>query len=264
MTEEEDSILATMKKTHSPSTRASCPVRRPLTVVSIMAHQDDEMRCLGTLLKCRARGDRLAFVVLTDGSAGVLANPPLSRAAAARIRRREMKALACALGAAYVCLGERDEFLYDTPDVRMALIEAIRRTKADVIFTHYSADYNEDHVTTHRLVKHCAMLASLPLLPTSSSPLQAHPALFCVEPHGPIPFAATHFVDISDVEAEKVRLLPLHASQEDAMQKALKTGFDKLCGCPDAYWGQKVGCEFAEPFASMESRGAVKPYAVLP
>ena len=30
-----------------------------MNVVSIMAHQDDEMHCLGTMLKARARGDRL-------------------------------------------------------------------------------------------------------------------------------------------------------------------------------------------------------------
>ena len=41
-----------------------------MNVVSIMAHQDDEMRCLGTMLKCRARGDRLWFITLTDGAKG--------------------------------------------------------------------------------------------------------------------------------------------------------------------------------------------------
>jgi len=41
-----------------------------MNVVSIMAHQDDEMRCLGTLLKCRARGDRLHFVTITARPTG--------------------------------------------------------------------------------------------------------------------------------------------------------------------------------------------------
>jgi LmbE family N-acetylglucosaminyl deacetylase len=235
-----------------------------MNIVSIMAHQDDEMRCLGTLLKCHRRGDPLFFVTLTDGSSGVLEDPPLPRKAAAQIRSREMKNLARAAGGECLCLGERDAFLFDTPAVRMKLIEAIRKTKADVIFTHYHEDYNEDHMTTHRLVKHCAMLASLPLLPTRSPPLKTSPAIFCVEPHGPISFPATYFVDITAFEPEKIRLLQLHKSQEEAMQKAFNAGFDKLCHRPDAYWGEKSGCEYAEAFVPMAARGAIKPFSVLP
>src|SRR5438067_13645417 len=84
-----------------------------MNVGSIMAHQDDEMRCLGTMLKCRARGDRLCFVTLTDGSKGFVQNPSISRAEAAAIRDVEMRAVANAVDAEYVNLGEQDEFLYD-------------------------------------------------------------------------------------------------------------------------------------------------------
>src|SRR5512140_2085596 len=101
-----------------------------MNVVSIMAHQDDEMRCLGTLLKCRARGDRLFFVTLTDGSKGFVQNPSIEREAAASIRQAEMQSLAEAVEAEYFNLRELDEFLYDTPDVRMRLIDVIRRTGA--------------------------------------------------------------------------------------------------------------------------------------
>ncbi len=235
-----------------------------MNIVSIMAHQDDEMRCLGTMLKCQARGDALHFISLTDGSAGVLRDPYPSRKEAAKIRRVEMTRLVRSLRATCQCIGERDAYLMDTPAVRNKLLEALRKTRADVIFTHHHEDYNEDHTTTHRLVKHCAMLASLPLLPTGSSCLKAPPAIFCVEPHGPIPFSATHFVDITDFEMEKIRLLQFHVSQESAMQKAVGAGFDKLCKRPDAYWGEKAGCEYAEAFVSMAARGAIKPFPVLP
>ena len=96
-----------------------------MNIVSIMAHQDDEMRCLGTMLKCRERGDSLHFIILTDGSSGVLRDPFPSRKEAAGIRRKEMARLARELGATYQCLGERDAFLYDTPTVRMALLQAM-------------------------------------------------------------------------------------------------------------------------------------------
>jgi LmbE family N-acetylglucosaminyl deacetylase len=235
-----------------------------MNVVSIMAHQDDEMRCLGTMLKCRARGDRLAFVTLTDGSKGFVHNPGIDPAHAARIRDEEMTSLAEELDAEYINLREPDEFLYDTPDVRTALIEAIRRTRAELVFTHYSDDYNQDHATTHVLVRHCAMQSCLPVIPTGSEPLAQHPAVFVCPPHGPFPFVPTHFVDITDYEQRKVELLGLHRSQEQAMQQATGAGFAELCAKPDSYWGQQVGCEFAECFAPMRSRGAVKANNVLP
>lgn len=237
-----------------------------MNVVSIMAHQDDEMRCLGTLLKCRARGDRIHFITLTDGSIGLLGRPEIKRAEAAGVRHGEMTAMADALGATFTNLGERDAFLYDTPDIRLKLIEAIRRTAAELIFTHGDNDYNQDHITTHTLVRHCCMLAALDLLPTESPPLAAgHPAVFCVEPHGTTPFSPSYFVDISDYEAEKIALMKdNHVSQETAMRQAVGAGFEQLCRRPDAYWGEKSGCAYAEAFVPMAARGAIKPFNVLP
>jgi len=232
-----------------------------MNVVSIMAHQDDEMRCLGTMLKCRARGDRLHFVTLTDGSHGI---PNMSREESAKTRAREMASVAEALGADYINLAVEDEFLYDTPEIRMRLIDAIRQTKADLIFTHYHDDYNLDHTTTFQLVRHAAMQSCLPLLKTKSQFLTRHPAIFLVEPHTPGVFPASHFVDITEVEDQKVELEKKHSSQEDAMQLVMGIGFDKICRRPDAYWGEKAGCEYAECFVPMPARGAIKPYPVLP
>jgi len=235
-----------------------------MNVVSIMAHQDDEMRCLGTMLKCQTRGDRLFFVTLTDGSKGFVHKPGISAAEGAATRHAEMTALVKALGAEYVNLREPDEFLYDTREVRAKLIEAIRRTQAELVFTHYEEDYNLDHTITHSLVRHCAMQSCLPVLPTDSAPLAQHPAVFTVLPFGPFVFPATHFVDISDYVDRKAKLLALHRSQEEAMQKALGEGFAGLCGKADTYWGQQAGCAFAECFVPMRARGAMKAYSVLP
>ncbi|MFH1023902.1 MAG: PIG-L family deacetylase [Planctomycetota bacterium] len=235
-----------------------------MNVVSVMAHQDDEMNCLGTMLKCRDRGDKLFFITVTDGSGGFVQRPDIPREEAARIRHEEMTALSESLDAGFINLRERDEFLYDTPDLRLRLIEAIRRTRADILFTHYHEDYNLDHTTANSLVRQCAMLSCLNLLPMESKPLPAHPAVFLVRPHGPFIFPASHFVDISGCEEEKIRLLKHHRSQEEAMRLALGKGFDDLCRCPDAYWGGLVNCAFAEPFVPMRSRGAMKAAGVLP
>lgn len=235
-----------------------------MNVVSIMAHQDDEMRCLGTMLKCRERGDQLAFVTLTDGSKGFVQNPSISREDAAQIRDAEMRSLAQEIDAEYINLRELDEFLFDTPEVRLKLIEAIRQTRADLIFTHFTEDYNLDHTTVSSLARHCAMHATLPVLPTESPPLAVHPAIFMVEPHGPFVFPASHFIDISAQHDRKIQLLLRHASQEEAMRRGVGSGLSELSARLEAYRGEQVGCRYAEAFVPMPARGALKPYNVLP
>jgi LmbE family N-acetylglucosaminyl deacetylase len=235
-----------------------------VNVVSIMAHQDDEMRCLGTMLRCAERGDRLFFITLTDGSKGFVQNPDIDPREAARIRDEEMGRLARVVSAEYINLRQPDEFLYDTPPVRLQLIEAIRKTGADLIFTHYHEDYNLDHVTTCALVRHCAMQACLPVLRTESPPLGAHPAVFMVEPSGAFAFHPTHYVDISAVQERKGELLRCHASQEEAMRATLGTGLEESCARVSRFRGQQVGCEHAEAFVPMPGRGTMKPASVLP
>jgi LmbE family N-acetylglucosaminyl deacetylase len=235
-----------------------------MNVVSIMAHADDEMRCLGTMLKCRTRGDRLFFITLTDGSKGFVQNPTITRTEAAQIRHSEMSALVAAVGGAYINLKEPDEFLYDTPEVRMKLIEAIRQTRAELVFTHYCEDYNLDHTTVTSLVRHCVMQACLPVLPTQSPRLPNSPAIFQCEPFGAFHFPASHYVDISDFHDEKVRLLLSHASQEASMQIAVGSGFEGLCTRLESMRGEQAGCRYAECFIPMPGRGSIKPYPVLP
>lgn len=222
------------------------------------------MRCLGTMLKCRDRGDRLFFVTLTDGAKGFVQTPDISSEDAARTRHHEMSELAKGIGAEYLNLRQPDEFLYDTPDLRMKLIEAIRSTRASLIFTHFHEDYNLDHTTTSALVRHCAMQAALPVLTTTSDPLSEPPAIFMVAPFGTFPFPATDFVDVTDYEKTKIRLLEHHASQQVATKAALNTGLADICRRTDGYWGLQTGCDYAEPFVPMHGRCSIKPYPVLP
>ncbi len=237
-----------------------------MNVVSIMAHQDDEMQCLGTMLKCRSRGDRLFFVVLTDGSKGFCHRPTITPEEAARIRNEEMNGLACQLNAVYLNLQEPDEFLYDTKEVRLKLIEAIRRTRAELIFTHYYEDYNQDHATVATLVKHCAMQAALPVIATESQPLADYPAIFMARPHGFLMFPVTHLVDVHACEEEKIALAKFHRSQEEAMEMDIEggQGLGGVVRMGDAYWGEQADCGYAEAFTPMRARGAIKPYNVLP
>ena len=235
-----------------------------MNVVSVMAHQDDELVCLGTMLKMQEAGHSLHFVCLTDGSGGMVHAPLMPRGEAAAVRDREMRALAESVHGTYHCLMERDEYLYDTPDVRDRLIEALRICSADVVFTHFSPDYNVDHMTTNVLVRQAAMQAAFPMVRTEAKPLSAPPAVFLVEPSGGFEFEPTHYVDVTKQIPRKMELSLLHRSQDDAFRSGLNKGLDEWILENTRYRGSQVGVEHAEGFRPMFARGLVKPYAVLP
>ena len=51
-----------------------------MNIASIGAHQDDEMFCLGTLLKYRKRGDRIALICATNAPTDAQEKSPASLA----------------------------------------------------------------------------------------------------------------------------------------------------------------------------------------
>lgn len=235
-----------------------------MNVVSIMAHQDDELMCLGTMLKMKVRDDILHFIIVTDGSCGMIQAPEMSREEAASIRDNEMRALCNKIDASYCCLGEQDEFLYDTIEVRNSLIDAIRATRADVIFTHNSSDYNLDHTTVNQLVRQCAMQGPFPMIKTAHPPLEAPPAVFLVEPASGFEFQPSHYVDITEQIALKRELALCHTSQDEAFCAGMGKGLDDWICETSSYRGAQVGVPHAEGFIPMYSRGLVKAYSILP
>lgn len=238
-----------------------------MNIVSVMAHQDDELMCLGTMIKYKKMGHSLAFICLTDGSKGMVQNPEMSQKEAAQIRCNEMTDLCRRLGATYICLEEPDEFLYDTPQLRMKLINALRKVQAHVIFTHYRTDYNVDHMTTNLLVRQCAIQLPLPVLPTEYPPTPNTPAVFQVEPSGGFDFEPSHWVDISgEILEEKLSLAACHKSQDDAFIAAFGEGkgIANWISNASSKRGDQCGVAHAEAFIPMYARGLVKPGSILP
>ena len=234
-----------------------------MNVLSVMAHQDDELACLGTMLRMRDRGDGLHFICCTDGCAGMAQNPDMTRAEAAAIRDREMRELTDRLGASYECLGERDVFLYDTPEVRMRLLNAMRACKPDVVFSHFTPDFNTDHMAVNTMVRQCAMAMGLKTLHTDAPPCDT-PAVFLVEPSGNFEFDATHYVDVTAQMDEKMALISLHRSQDELFHVWHGYGLGEYAMRGSLHRGEEVGVLYAEAFRPMLARKLVKAYQVLP
>jgi len=220
-----------------------------MNVVFIGAHPDDEMFCLGTLLLYRKRGDRVSLICATNGDKGISDDPDFPHAECARLRDQEMREVARMMDAEYYGLGEPDEALYDTWENRLKMIEAIRRTQADLLFTHFPQDYNLDHSATSALVFQAALLSQIASVRTESPALARVPPIFYVDPGPGFGFEATHFVEIDAATAGQMRqIVGLHKSQIEVSQRLLGKDYRDMIEERLKAAGQRVGVPYAEAF----------------
>jgi len=220
-----------------------------MNIVHVGAHQDDEARALGTLIKYRDQGKhRITLICTTNGDKGFTFDTETPHEVAAATRDREMRAVAAALGADYICLGVPHEFLYDNPETRLNLLDALRSCQADLIFTDWTSDYNTDHTITAELVMQCAMLTIVASIGTQHAALAATPKIFHCDPGPGFGFEGTHFVELSpEIVDEKVRLINLHESQM-AIMRRIGGDWAEDHRQHSRQVGARVGAPYAEAF----------------
>jgi LmbE family N-acetylglucosaminyl deacetylase len=222
-----------------------------VNVTVVVAHQDDERTCLATLLRLKRERDvRIALVAVTNGDKGMSWDPSVPLDEAARTRRREMQAVADALGAEYICLNRVDGFLAEDAELRLELIETIRRSQADLVFTHYLRDYNPDHVVTGAATCWAALFSEIASIQTATPALKSAPRIFHLDPGAGYGFEATHFVPFDDeLAAEKARIIRLHASQMEVMAELYGRDFADRTADEDRARGARLPADYAEGFA---------------
>jgi N-acetylglucosamine malate deacetylase 1 len=217
--------------------------------VCVLAHQDDEMRCLGTLQRLAEAGATIGFVCVTNGNRGLAFAEGDSRERAARVRDAEMRSVAAFFDAEYECLGFDDGALYDGPELRRRLIVALRRLGAELVFTHWTSDYNPDHVVTAKAVTDAALFTSLPSFEPGAAPLDQVPRVFHVDPGDGYGFTATHFVALSDRHAErKAELIRRHRSQMEVMRRLRGRDYADEMADADRRHGARLMVAHAEAF----------------
>ncbi|HEY4279985.1 MAG TPA: PIG-L family deacetylase [Conexibacter sp.] len=237
-----------------------------MNVACVFAHQDDEMACLGTLLRLREeRGARITFIAVTNGDKGASWDPSQPLEAVAAMREREMRAVAGALDADYVCLGEPDQFLFDSPQVRDKLTEALRAARPELVFTHNAEEYSVDHDVTARLACHAALIATIASVRTDSPALAHAPAIFHTNPGPGHAFDGTHFVAFDDrVADEKQRIVRLHESQMAVMRELRGIDYADLARAADRATGARLVQPYAEVFRPCLMERRIPTASMLP
>lgn len=226
-----------------------------MNILAIFAHPDDvEWSCGGTLLKYRQAGHKIFIALTTSGNTG--SNVVPSREENAAIRENEQLEAAKFVDAEVMFLRFEDEFLFDTPASRRAVLTAIRWANPDVIFTHNPRDWSTDHNMTARLVSEVLLSVGGRHHDADLPPIDKKPNLFFE--------GKKCFVNISEQMETKMKMLRCHSSQLSWIATFRPGDFMNDVVDINRMYGNWSGCEYAEGFEAHKILGYCADYRLLP
>ncbi len=228
----------------------------PIRVLALHAHPDDiEFQCSGTLALLGEAGCHLTLATMTPGGCGAMDRDAET---IGNVRRAEARQAAQLLGGDYVCLEFYDMAVFNDDESRRRVVEAIRRSRPDLILTAPPVDYHPDHEATSQLVRDACFAVTLPNYKTRqwepAPPLTKIPHLYFVAPAGGVdrddrPVTPGFFTNVSRFTDLKRRMLACHASQRAWLlqQHGIDEYLDALTHW-DTQRGQAIGVAAAESF----------------
>jgi len=219
-----------------------------MNIAVVTAHPDDaEFLAGGTIIKYREKGHNVTIIICTNGNVG---HPTLPKDDIASLRWEEAKESAKVLDADVICLGYDDEFMPDTKESRLKVMNALRGIKADVVFTHYPHDHvNPDHRVVSRITTDMCFLQQVKNIETENPETEKPAALYYMDVLSGGDFKPTDYVDISDVFDQKKEALSKHKSQQEWMKRTgTAPDISRNTELQFGFRGMQSHCMYAEAF----------------
>jgi LmbE family N-acetylglucosaminyl deacetylase len=190
-------------------------------VLAVGAHPDDiELGCAGTLLRHVAVGDEVTMLVMTRGEAG-------PQGVVSRVQEQEHAAEL--IGASLLWGHFHDNEIPAGRDSVQLLDDALRVTRADLIYVHAPADTHQDHLATSAAVLAAARRTASVLYYQSPSTSRFNPSVY---------------VDVEHTLRGKLAALNAHWSQVSQCEMVDLDAVEAGC----RYWGSQARIAYAEPF----------------
>lgn len=210
----------------------------------IAPHPDDgELGMGGTIIKLVRQGHYVHLLDMTNGEPTPNGSP--------EIRQREWENATKVLGCSRSNLGLKNrEVTHDLPS-RHKLAAEIRKHRPTVLFVPYTPDAHPDHVAATRIAEDARFDAKLTKTDIPGEPWHPKRIIYYFCTHLRISFAPTFAIDVSDTHADKIVACRCYTSQglsrdDGAIELVTETA---------AYFGNRIGTKFAEPFFSHELLG---------
>ena len=183
-------------------------------VLVLGAHPDDaEFHAGGLIARHVDAGNTVKLVSVTDGGAG---HHRLSRQELVARRRLEAAEAGRRMGVLeYVTWDFPDGGLQATLEVRDQIIREIRTFQPDLVLTHRTCDYHQDHRAVGQAVQDASYMVTVPLVVEDVPHLERDPvvAYMCDLFTKPCPLQADVVLDIEPQLDRIVHMLAAHECQ---------------------------------------------------
>lgn len=196
-----------------------------INVLAVAAHPDDiEFMMAGTLFLLKEKGCELNYLNIANGSCGSVKH---SKEEIVEIREKEAENAASFLNAKYYKSMTDDFNVFYSEEVIKKVAFVIRISKPDILLVPSLNDYMEDHMISARIAVSAAFVRNMPTYQTDPplTPISNDIAIYHALPYGlqdemrrkVIP---EFFVNITSVIEEKTKMLAMHKSQKDWLDKS--------------------------------------------
>lgn len=231
-------------------------------ILALGAHPDDiEILCGGTLAKYAEKGDKVFMAPVTDGSMG---HARIMPSELAKIREREVRESAEVIGAELIWVGLPDEFLLNTEETRLKIIDVIRTAKPDLIITHPPESYHPDHCMTSQLVFDASFMCTIPHIETAHSMHEKVVPILYMDTLAGLNFQPEIYVDITKSFDRKKEMLSKHKSQVTWLKEHDNIDILNFMEVVSAFRGIQCNVKYAEGFRMRRTWPRVPVERLLP
>ena len=232
------------------------------TVLVISCHPDDmEIACAGTLLKCKARGDRVVVCHLSSGNLGHEIIPPDELTVMRANEAQNSGKLGCFDEVIYGGFDDLDIYA-DNKEARDKVVKVIKEVDPDFIITHDPNDYMPDHNATSKLVFDACFAATLPNYDVGVTGRARMVPVYYMDTLCGVGFEPTEYVDVTEFIDKKLEMLECHESQIVWMRDHDHIDFPDMVKTCCRYRGFQCGADYAEGFKQclVYLKGTTKRY----
>lgn len=233
-----------------------------MRVLAVGAHPDDiEINCVGTLIKCKKRGDEIFACHMSDGDMGHVTIMPKELG---EIRRKEAQNSGALAGFNVIWGGLHDLDIYDGKYARDLLVKIIRDVRPDFIITHGQDDYMPDHTAVAKLVFDASFSASCPhYLPELGEATPVCPIYLMNNASG-INFTPDYYVDVTEEMDLKHKMFACHESQIVWLKDHDNVDYVEQVDIFARFYGLQCGAKYAEVFRECLASGRQRAERLLP
>ena len=196
-----------------------------INVLAVAAHPDDiEFMMAGTLFLLKEKGCELNYFNIANGSCGSVKH---SKQEIVEIRQKEAENAANFLSAKYYKSITDDFKIFYSEELIKKVAYVVRKSKPDIMLVPSLEDYMEDHIISARIAVTAAFVRNMPNYQTDPplAPIQDDIAIYHALPYGlrdemRRKVVPEFFINITSVIEEKTKMLAMHKSQKDWLDKS--------------------------------------------